>query len=113
MKIKCEVCGNLGYLQHLSRTYFRVKHYLGSVDGKLRFEYHRQSFQYVQGILRQNKTSGIDPIDPKTIDPNLLNPSSLNEKNTRAGSSVRIAESVSMWLVVGEMWLGLDRAPAS
>ena len=30
-----------------------------------------------------------------------------------AGSSVRIAESVSMWLVVGEMWLGLDRAPAS
>ena len=101
MKIKCEVCGNLGYLQHLSKTYFRVKHYLGSVDGKLKFEYHKQSFQYAQGILRQDKTSSIDPIDPKTIDPNLLNPSSLNEKNTRAGSSVRIEHQPPKLVVVG------------
>ena len=68
MKIVCEICGNMGQLQHLSKNYYRVKHYLGSVDGKLKFEYHRQSFQYVQGILRQNKTSGIDPIDLKSID---------------------------------------------
>jgi hypothetical protein len=71
MKVKCEVCGNLGQLQHLSKNYYRVKHYLGSVDGKLKFEYHKQSFQYVQGILRQNKTCSIDQIDPKTIDPRL------------------------------------------
>lgn len=30
-----------------------------------------------------------------------------------AGSSARITESVSMWLIVGELWLGLNRAPAS
>jgi hypothetical protein len=78
MKIKCEVCGNQGQLQHLSKNYYRVKHYLGSVDGKLRFEYHKQSFEYVQGILRLNKTSGIDPIDPKTIDPIKPNTSSIS-----------------------------------
>ena len=112
MKIKCEVCGNQGQLQHLSKNYYRVKHCLGSVGGKLRFEYHRQSFQYVQGILRQNQTSGIDPIDPKTIDLKLLNPSSLNEKNTRAGSSARI-EGLSKLVVEGVILVFSDRAPAS
>jgi hypothetical protein len=51
MKIKCEICGNLGYLQHLSKNYYRVRHYLGIVDGKLKFEFHKQSFQYVHRIL--------------------------------------------------------------
>ena len=30
-----------------------------------------------------------------------------------AGSSARITKSLFMWLVVGELWLSLDRAPAS
>jgi len=71
MKIVCEICWNLGQLQHLGRNYYRVKHYLGSVDGKLRFEYHEQSLEYVRnipGISRETKT--IDPIDQKNIDPN-------------------------------------------
>jgi hypothetical protein len=68
MKIICEVCKNLGQLQHLSKNYYRVKHYLGSIDGKLKFEYHKQSFQYVQGILSENNISPIDLIDQKHID---------------------------------------------
>ena len=85
MKIKCEVCGNQGQLQHLSKNYYRVKHYLGSVGGKLRFEYHKQSFQYVQGVLKQNNPSPIDPIDPKTIDPNKPNTSSISSSKWTGG----------------------------
>ena len=80
MKIKCEICGSPGHLQHLSKNYYRVKHYKGSIDGKLKFEYHKQSFQYVQSIFNTNKSGGIDPIDPRTIDLNLNNNRSFNEK---------------------------------
>ena len=74
MKIICEVCKNLGQLQHLGKNYYRVKHYLGSVDGKLKFEYHKQSFQYVESILGKSTTNkNIDPIDQKSIDLNLNN----------------------------------------
>jgi hypothetical protein len=87
MKIVCEVCGKEGQLQHLSKNYYRIKHYLGSVDGKLRFEYHKQSFQYVQGILTKDNVDPIDPIDPKNIDqdkPDL----SLISKNTWTGGDL-------------------------
>jgi hypothetical protein len=91
MKIKCEVCGNLGFLQHLSQNYYRVKHYLGTIDGKLKFEYHKQSLAYVKSnldvpaIVRE-----IDPIDPKAIDPKLNASDSFNQNGLRASSSVRI-----------------------
>ena len=77
MKIKCEICGNVGQLQHLSKNYYRVKHYLGSIDGKLKFEYHKQSFQYVERILNESKPEKkIDPIDLKSIDLKLKDSSS-------------------------------------
>ena len=88
MKIKCEVCGIEGQLQHLSKNYFRAKHYLGSVDGRLKFEYHKQSLAYVRnmlGISRETKT--VDPID-QNVDPKLLNNSSFNE-NMCLGSLAR------------------------
>ncbi len=82
MKVLCEVCGLQGQLQHLSENYYRVKHYLGSVNGKLRFEYHKQSLEYIKGILdTSEEQKDIDPIDQKNIDPNLLNNCSLIEKN--------------------------------
>jgi hypothetical protein len=68
MKVRCEVCGNLGQLQHLSENYYRVKHYLGSVDGRLKFEYHKQSLEYMRNILDTTQGKYIDPIDQKTID---------------------------------------------
>ena len=74
MKIKCEVCGKIGYLQHIGKNYYRVKHYQGSINGKLSFLYHKQGLQYIKSILNQTR---IDPIDPKTIDPIKLD-SSLN-----------------------------------
>ena len=80
MKIKCEVCGNQGQLQHLSENYFRVKHYLGSVDGRLKFECHKQSLAYVRNMLGiSRETKPIDPIDPKNIDPKLKASSSILE----------------------------------
>ena len=69
MKIKCEICGIEGQLQHLSENYYRIKHYLGSVDGKLKFEYHKQSLAYIQSIPdAPNHVREIDPIDPRIID---------------------------------------------
>ena len=68
MKIRCEICGIEGQLQHLSKNYYRVKHYLGSVDGRLEFDYHKQSIQYMINV--QSKAN-IDPIDQRIIDPKL------------------------------------------
>jgi hypothetical protein len=72
-----------------------------TINGLFLSAVRMQSLQYVQGILRQNKTSSIDPIDLKNIDANLLNSSSLNEKNLRAGSSVRIEHQPPKLAVVG------------
>jgi hypothetical protein len=78
----------MGQLQHLSENYYRVKHYLGSVDGKLKFEYHKQSPQYVQSLVSKPSPIKIDLIDPKTIDPNLFKYSSLNENGEGRSSSL-------------------------
>jgi hypothetical protein len=79
MKIVCEVCGNQGQLQHLSDDYYRVKHYLGSVNGKLKFEYHKQSLEHIKGILDTSEEhKNIDPIDPNCIDPNKSNLDSIS-----------------------------------
>ena len=106
MKIVCEQCKKEGYLQVLG-SYYRIRHYSGINDKtkKSMFYYHQQSKGYIQSLLREQKL-GLGP-EPngkqcssgqESIDPNLLNPSSLNEKNTRAGSSVRI-EHQSLLLV--------------
>ena len=84
MKIVCEACGKMGQLQHLSKNYYRVKHYLGSVNGKLKFEYHKQSLEHINRILVSKQTKqGIDPIDQKNIDQNLKESSSNNENISR------------------------------
>ena len=87
MKIVCEVCGNKGYLQHIGKNYYRIRHYAGldSVSKKPRFEYHRQSLSYVQSLLRQNNPSPIDLIDPKTIDPIKPNTSSISSSKWTGG----------------------------
>ena len=82
MKIVCETCGKIGQLQHLSKNYYRVKHYLGSIDGKPKFEYHKQSFQYVQSILSKNNLGTIDQNDQKNIDLKILK-SVPNYQNTK------------------------------
>ena len=70
VKIRCEICGVEGQLQHLSQNYFRVKHYGGSKEGKHSFTYHRQSPEYAQRFLDKpyGARAKIDPIDPRIID---------------------------------------------
>lgn len=41
----------VGQLQDIGKNYYRVKHYVGPVNGKLSFEYHKQSLQYIKGFL--------------------------------------------------------------
>ena len=84
MKIRCEVCGNIGYLQHIGKNYYRVRHYVSSISGKPKFEYHKQSLEYTESILKQNNPSPIDLSGQDTIDPNLLNKGSITE-NQGAG----------------------------
>ena len=47
MKIECEVCHVVGYLQQLG-NYYRIRHYQGidKVTGKSKFFYHPQSREY-------------------------------------------------------------------
>ena len=90
MKILCQTCGIEGYLQHIGKNYYRVRHYTGCINGKPEFMYHKQSLQYIQIALKQNKGKSIDHIDPKTIDPNLLDKlknSFFNENESWAGRS--------------------------
>jgi hypothetical protein len=52
VKIECEVCHQVGYLQQLG-NYFRVRHYAG-IDkntGKARFYYHQQTKEYAESQL--------------------------------------------------------------
>ena len=52
MRIKCEICHQLGYLQTLG-SYHRVRHYDGvnPDTGKSKFHYHQQSRDWVQKQL--------------------------------------------------------------
>jgi hypothetical protein len=79
MKIVCEVCKVEGYLQHIGPNYYRVRHYAGVENGKPKFEYHKQSLQYVQASLSTAEQSPIDPIDPETIDLKLNSSSSVSQ----------------------------------
>jgi hypothetical protein len=86
MKIVCEVCGKEGYLQHIGKSYYRIRHYIGldSATKKPKFEYHKQDIQYINKLLEQQKTNNnIDLTDQTNIDPNLLNLGSFNENHCR------------------------------
>ena len=97
MKIVCQVCGVLGYLQHIGKNYYRVRHYVGYANGKPLFKYHRQDPEYVRRLLRQKV---IDQIDHSNIDPENLKSPSFAE-NKWAGSLVRIGRKPPKLAVVG------------
>jgi hypothetical protein len=82
MKIVCEVCGRTGYLQKLTKNYSRVRHYAGTdnVTKKPRFEYHKQTLEYINRILddkQEASNQNIDLNDLKNIDLKLNNLGSL------------------------------------
>ena len=103
MKIVCEVCGNIGYLQKLTRNYCRVRHYIGLDPStkKPRFEYHKQSLDYVQRILNTKQDNqNIDLIDHNNHDQNLNNSSFFTE-NKGAGSLARLGHPLDVRKVTG------------
>jgi hypothetical protein len=97
VKIVCQVCGVLGYLQHIGKNYYRVRHYVGFKNGKPLFKYHRQDPEYVHKLLRQKV---IDQIDHSNIDPENFKSPSFDE-NKRAGSLVWIGRKPPKLAVVG------------
>jgi intergrase/recombinase len=102
VKIKCQVCGQVGLLQRVGKNYCRIRHYLG-VDHFTKtpkFSYCQQSLEYVEAQLRSlngkdlfqsnqsNIATGcIDPeLDQKTIDPKQSNSSSEPQSKRCRGS---------------------------
>jgi hypothetical protein len=75
VKIVCQVCGIIGYLQHIGKNYYRVRHYVGFKNSKPVFKYHRQTSEYVLQLVAQRE---LDPIDQNCIDHNLKVPGFFN-----------------------------------
>ena len=96
---RCEVCGIQGMLQVLSESYARVRHYKYLKNGKPVFEYHRNSIEYVNRILKEQSQKP-DQIGQNNIDLKLLNNCSLTE-NTRAGSLARLGHPLDVRKVTG------------
>ena len=82
VKIECQVCQKVGYLQQLG-NYFRVRHYAGKnpETGKARFYYHQQTREYVLSQIGSKQTS--EPLD------HLTSPEHLNLKDSSLISSGR------------------------
>ena len=93
MKIECEQCHQVGYLQQLG-NYFRIRHYEGinPDTGKGRFYYHQQSRDWVQEHLSGTKDSTNASINDQVsgqsiqgfIDPDTLK-STLKYGNNQSG----------------------------
>jgi hypothetical protein len=66
MKIVCQACGIEGYLQHIGKNYYRIRHYVGFKNGKPVFKYQSQEPEYVHKLLRQK--GRIDHIGQNNID---------------------------------------------
>ena len=82
MKIKCEVCNQVGYLQQLG-NYFRVRHYAGKNPDtdKAKFYYHQQTNEHALSQIHSKQTS--KPIEQ------LNNTENLNLKDSSLISSGR------------------------
>ena len=88
-------------ISRIGKNYYRVKHYLGSTDGRLQFVYHKQSLDYVRKTLDASyQGKAIDPINQNIIDPK-LNSNAIESKNTRAGSLARLGHLLDVQKVAG------------
>jgi hypothetical protein len=100
IKIDCEKCHVIGSCQVFFNregkiTYARVRHYLKLVDGKPRFEYHKQSTGYINEKLKETNglsgkdfqfiTNTNDDLGHKNDDHKNLKNASFYEMEPRAG----------------------------
>jgi hypothetical protein len=100
LKIVCQVCGVEGYLQHIGKNYYRVRHYVEFRKGKPYFQYHKQDSKYVHSQRENNQVDPIDPSGQLLGDHNLL-VTWRNKGESRAGSLVRIGLRPPKPVVVG------------
>ena len=57
MKIVCQVCGIEGYLQHIGKNYYRVRHYQDKAEyEKSKFYCHQQPPAYVRILVSYNES---------------------------------------------------------
>jgi hypothetical protein len=95
------VCRIDGYLQHIGKTYYRVRHYRGFRNGRSVFTYHKQEPWYIQAILGRSDDGEVDQFDQKRVDQNLYASGSFNQTGHWAGSLVRIGRKPPKLVVVG------------
>ena len=59
VKIPCQVCQIKGTLQKVGNNYYRIRHYDGSFNKKLKFHYHQNTkahaLQELEKLRQQNK----------------------------------------------------------
>ena len=58
VKIPCQVCNKKGTLQKVGNNYYRIRHYQGSFNKKLRFHYHQidktYALKHLEKLGQQN-----------------------------------------------------------
>ena len=61
VRIKCQVCGEYGYLQQL-KNYYQVRHYdaQAKAKGEYAFYYHKQTQAYAQAQLKNIKAENFN-----------------------------------------------------
>ena len=98
VKIPCQICNIKGTLQKVGDNYYRIRHYEGSYNKKLRFHYHQNTKQYALQQLEKLKQNNmlvntIFDQNPKNTKANIdLKEHKQHNKqvNSGAGSSARI-----------------------
>ena len=78
LRVVCQVCGVQGYLQHIGKNYYRVRHYDRYSNGKPVFKYHRQDPEYIYKLLEQK--DNVDQTGQNVVDQNLKDKGSFNKK---------------------------------
>ena len=101
LRIKRQIRGIESYLQHIGKSYHRVRHYVGFRVGKPVLTYHRQELECGRAILGQGNNSELEYIDHSGVDQNLYASGSFNQKGRWAGSLVRTGRKPPKLVVVG------------
>jgi hypothetical protein len=64
LKFECQECGKVSTIQLFFRSngelaYGRARHYIGRVNGKPQFDYHKQNLEYLQNKIPKDTFSQI------------------------------------------------------
>ena len=109
VKIPCQVCNIKGTLQKVGNNYYRIRHYEGSFNKKLKFHYHQNTKEYalqqLEKLREQNMlVNTIFDQNPKNTKVNIdlkEHKQHSKQQNIRASSSARIEHHPPKVGVVG------------